>query len=492
MFFGAFIFVVTVQAAPLTLGELKELERNAVQDYRFLVGVAGGNTEKFNQDLQTKLSSLSAEQLTQLLDIKQSDLPLPLAKIRALVRLYNEQLGIFQNTYDAFTTAKTSFLLDRYFGLIEQVYADCQRTKHPQLALLTEKVERLRALHTGHHTTLHEIPLEEGSSKRFSDARHFADTLVEFWLIAVAPYRNWQEHFSFRWEKLRRFIQNGRFHFATLPGYPRALRQLKTGMEPFLGEFAPYVLKGTGSQGFSNTVRGLERLQKPTQEGTIRVIAQQHSHWLLDASTTVQFPLETSRIFNAPRFWAPDWLAKHLEKHSQFACVLGERSTETVVRVARDVREGRCDTIFIQPEGNLGTGLAFETRQPDKVFGKLLQLLGKNKNLEIFPISIPLHHQTFSDHLGENQFPRALYSVVHAPLSPSVYRLFSSLGDESAVSRLIRQHWIDSLHTHPDDTRILGSPPIENLISHLDAYLVARGKCASAALRWAAGFTVEK
>jgi hypothetical protein len=50
MFFGAFIFVVTVQAAPLTLGELKELERNAVQDYRFLVGVAGGNTEKFNQD----------------------------------------------------------------------------------------------------------------------------------------------------------------------------------------------------------------------------------------------------------------------------------------------------------------------------------------------------------------------------------------------------------------------------------------------------------
>jgi hypothetical protein len=484
-FFGL-IASVACFAQP-TFSDLASAEESLLRQYEAFTE-KWGTADEFNARLSTKLDSLPLTEDERVAlrgkgTSRRRGAGAPPASLAPLVlelERYDSDLELFHDAYDVFIHEKTVFLVDRYWSIahaaIDEVPED-SAIRAPLLALFKQLEEERNAF----LTALTAQAADVGDPNRLVGTRPFAQTLVKFWVLLSTPDRTLKERVQFRIQRLSKAAQSVLGFLALLPEAPFAYRDLKNN-RPAVGSFGPAISRATRWAGFRNHFTDLSPLTTPPPSGVVRFITQAHAHGLLDASSTVQFPLERAKIVNAPTFWAPAALVPALLQNDQQMCVYVPNAPDPNVALIRALEANRCDTVFIMPEGALGTGLSFEIRRPAQPFaeGMLSLLRRKGFGIEIVSVSIPRHHQAFHDHLQSHPaFPKDLITRIHPPLAPLLTDTMMQYVAPQSVSRWIRQTWFDSVALDSVfHDRILGSPPISDLIEILDGYLTSQAVCA--------------
>jgi hypothetical protein len=385
----------------------------------------------------------------------------------------------FHDAYDRFIQAKTLYLVRRYHQAATRLAQE-----QPDNARLQKLWQDLAAKAAAFETNVARREVHSGDAARFSDARHFADAFIAFWEQAVRGRRGPLDWTTHQMDRGLRFmlslVKNAAVLWEFYPAYHRLVRN-----QPVAQTIAPAFDRSLRWLGYRQTFENVEVLESPIEDGTVRVLAPNHVHGYLDAAMTVKLPLERGRIFNAPTFWASPWLTELLKKNDQFVCVsMGPSPGNPMPAVLRHLDNHQCDTIFIQAEGSLSTGMAYEIRRPADNFASVLSLMrNRGYAIEVVPVSLPRHYRIFGDLFGRHNQTRDLVVEVAPPLSPRLVDFLIGTGDPKRLSRLLRQFWLDAAHDEgvagAYTDRPLGAPLIAPLIELLDGYVKSRTGCST-------------
>ncbi len=439
-----------IQAAPPDLNSLIQKEKKLISEFRAL---PNGGYSAASAASQLKAGKAEA-----------------LEKHRAV----DAKWLAFHNHYDEFTHAKLAFLLDRYLRMAQSALQHL-----PKDRVLEQHFANLVTAADNFNKVVSLKPIEIGDASRLSDSRHFAEELVLFWDRFAKIQWRWRD-LPAHWEQKIRRLRNV-FHYALVfgPHYVQAKRRLDAGA-PLLEFMAPLFQSYLNRLGYNQSFRQGGNLHEPLADGTVRIFAPNHIHGVLDAAMTCALPLDQGTVMNAPTFWASPAIAKSLQNHPEFTCVSnGTSGLVAISQMLKKVKDGTLKRLFIQAEGSLSTGLAYEVRRPAQNFVQILsKIRAQGVGIELIPISLPRHYRPFQD--ISHTSPSQLLIDVHEPVGPAVVELLLDSGDPQMLSRLLRQFWIDSFSRDSSYTdRPLGSPRMQSLVNLLDTYIAQRSPCAA-------------
>ena len=382
----------------------------------------------------------------------------------------------FHEKYDEYNERKMDFVMERYLGIATEMEADVLQSEvytAEQKKLISQKLESLKGKYIRAQENKGNLG-RPNDRERSIAINNFLNEMEKFSDVVRKPQRTLKDKWKDASRSLLINVQKLAAAGAAILNIPTmAVAYFRNGK--VLDTLKPLAKTLVWAQGKNMTLKGRENLPTETPSGTLNFYALMHAHNLYDFAGLAELGSRKAAILSA--FTVPK-LKNWMENADDFVIVRGS-TKNPLSTILPKIKSETINGLYIFPEGSLGA-YGYETRPAQQSMGILFKLLKKEGiNVRVIPVAMPQNAQLLVKVKDGNSSidPRELHTIVGKPLEPDLVAKLMELGDRQTIGQMIRQSWMEAQVSDMGTERILGMPPLPQLVQAMDEKMGSSTGC---------------